>query len=224
MTIAILGGTGPMGRGLALRFAEAGMDVVIGSRDAARAAEAAAELGAMLIKGRGRLGGLDNRAAVRAAREFVMLSVPYSAHQRTLDDIKDLLDGRILIDVVVPLAETDPKKVVMPPEGSATEAAQARLGPGVPVVGAFHNVSAHVLSTLGEPINCDVLVCGDNLEAKQKVLGLVERLGVVGYNAGLAESARCIEALTAILIRLNIAKATPFKHAGIKIWPETAHG
>lgn len=224
MTIAILGGTGPMGRGLALRFAAAGMDVVIGSRDAARAAEAAAELGAKLGKDRGRLSGLDNRAAVRAAREFVMLSVPYGAHQRTLDDIKDLLAGRILIDVVVPLAENDPKKVVMPPEGSATEAAQARLGPGVPVVGAFHNVSAHVLSELDTPINCNVLVCGDSLEAKQKVLGLVERLGIVGYNAGLAESARCIEALTSILIRLNISKATPFKHAGIRIWPETGHG
>jgi len=222
MTIAIVGGTGPQGRGLALRFAKAGVDVALGSRDAARAAETAAALAEKLSGTAGRITGLDNRGAVAAAEEIVLLCVPYSAHDRTLDDIRGGLGGKILIDVAVPLAEGDPKRVAMPPEGSATEAAQRKLGPGVKVVGALHNVSAYVLSALDQPINCDILVCGDDLEAKQKVMALIERIGVKAYNGGPAESARCIEAITALLIRLNISKATPFKHAGIRIWAEGA--
>lgn len=221
MTIAIVGGTGPQGRGLALRFAAAGIDVALGSRDAARAAETANQLAAQLPGAPGRIRGHGNRAAVEAAEEIVILCVPYGAHDQTIDDIKDRLAGKILVDVVVPLAEGDPKRAAMPPEGSATEAAQKRVGPAVPVVGALHNVSAYVLGRLGEPINCDILICGDDLEAKKKVQALIERLGVVVYNCGPAESARCIEAITPLLIRLNISKATPFKHAGIKIWGET---
>lgn len=220
MTIAIVGGTGPQGRGLALRFAATGLDVVLGSRDAARAGETAKGLTIQLAGTHGRISGHGNREAVKAAREIVILCVPYRAHDQTIDDIKDLLAGKILVDVVVPLAEGDPKRVAMPPEGSATEAAQKRVGPGVPVVGALHNVSAYVLSRLGDPINCDVLVCGDDMEAKKKVMALIERVGVVAYNCGPAETARCIEAITALLIRLNISKATPFKHAGIRIWGE----
>ena len=122
--------------------------------------------------------------------------------------------------MVVPLAEDNPKKVEMPPEGSATEEAQAILGDDTPVVGALHNVSAAVLDKIESPINCDVLVCGNSKEAKDKVIPLVEKLGVTTYNAGLAVSARAIEPITSILIRLNMSKATPFKHGGIKIWPE----
>jgi NADPH-dependent F420 reductase len=220
MTIAIVGGTGPQGNGLALRFARAGVDVVLGSRDAARAAEAAAALAGKIPGAAGRLSGLDNRGAVAAADEIVLLCVPYGAHDATLDDIAAGLAGKILVDVAVPLAEGDPKRVAMPPEGSATEAAQRRLGAGVAVVGALHNVSAFVLGALDQPINCDILVCSDDMEAKRKVMALIERIGVKTYNCGPAESARCIEAITALLIRLNISKATPFKHAGIKIWAE----
>ena len=220
MTITILGGSGPMGSGLALRFASAGFDIAIGSRDAARATEAARELAAKLPAGTARIEGFETREAVKRASEFVILSVPYEAHAATLAAIKDGLAGKILIDVVVPLSPGDPKRVAMPPEGSATEAAQAFLGASVPVVGALHNVSAYVLNALGTPINCDVLVVGDSLDARQKVIALIERLGVKAYNAGAAESARCVEAITAILIRLNISKTTAFKHAGIKIWPE----
>jgi len=122
--------------------------------------------------------------------------------------------------MAVPLAEGNPKKTDMPPEGSATEAAQAMLGDGVMVVGALHNVSASVLSALDQPINCDILVCGNDLAAKKKVMTMIEQMGATAYNCGLAESARCIEALTSVLIRLNMSKATPFKHAGIKIWAE----
>jgi NADPH-dependent F420 reductase len=209
-----------MGGGLALRLAALGLDVVIGSRDAPRAEAAARAMAERLPSGAGRLSGGATRAAVAAAREFVILSVPFAAHQATLAEIRPDLEGRILIDVVVPLAANDPKRMAMPAEGSATEQAQALLGPGVPVVGALHNVSAYVLNALGTPINCDVLVCGNDLAAKEKVMALVERLGVRAYNAGPAESARCVEAITALLIRLNISKATPFKHAGIRIWPE----
>ncbi|MEM6463267.1 MAG: NADPH-dependent F420 reductase [Pseudomonadota bacterium] len=219
MTVAILGGTGSQGTGLALRFAKAGVPVVIGSRGAERAEEAAAALKDRLPEGSAQISGMNNGAAVEAADEFVILSVPYSGHDATLKDIKPLLSGKILVDIVVPLAEGDPKKVDMPPEGSATEAAQAILGPEVPVVGALHNVSATTLGNLDVPINCDVLVCGNALEPRRKVMALIEKIGVTAYNAGDAQAARCIEAITPILIRINISKQVPFSHAGIRIWP-----
>lgn len=218
MTLAILGGTGPQGRGLALRFARAGVDVAIGSRTAERGQEAAAELSAQLPEGSATISGYDNAGAVAAAGDMVMLAVPWSGHNATLEEFKDALAGKILIDIVVPLAEGDPKKVDMPPEGSATEAAQAILGPEIPVMGALHNVSAATLNTLDWDINCDVLVCGNGLAPRKRVMELIEKLGVTAYNAGDAESARCIEAITPILIRINISKQVPFTHAGIKIW------
>ena len=219
--IAIIGGTGPQGQGLALRFAKAGVPVALGSRDGARGAEIAAELNAKI--GGQMITGLDNAAAVAAAGEMVILAVPFSAHNATLEALKDGLVDKILVDIVVPLAPNDPKLVEMPPEGSATEAAQALLGPEIPVVGALHNVSAHTLNALEKPINCDILVCGNKLEPRKKVMALVEKLGVTAYNAGAANAARCIEAITPILIRLNISKAVPFSHAGLKIWaPDTS--
>tara|TARA_B100000780_G_scaffold52956_1_gene32881 strand:+ start:96 stop:764 length:669 start_codon:yes stop_codon:yes gene_type:complete len=218
MTIAIIGGTGPQGQGLALRFARAGVSVALGSRDAKRAAEISQELTAKLPKGSAVIVGLGNSDAVAAADEFVILAVPWSAHNATLETIKAGLDGKILVDIVVPLAEGDPKKVDMPPEGSATEAAQALLGPDIPVIGALHNVAAVTLNKLDAKINCDVLVCGNSLAARKKVIELIGMLEVNAYNVGDAQSARCVEALTPILIRLNISKAVPFTHAGLKIW------
>jgi len=220
MKITVIGGTGPQGQGLAQRFARAGVDVILGSRDAARAATIAEDLAGQLGDAPGTISGMDNLAAVEAANEFVILAVPYGGHDATLKSIKSGLAGKILVDIVVPLAEGNPKKAAMPLEGSATESAQAMLGDHIPVVGALHNVSAHVLADLEQGINCDILVCGNNLEAKQKVMALIEQLGVTCYNCGLAESARCIEALTPILIRLNMSKTTPFRHGGVKIWAE----
>ncbi|WP_163577253.1 NADPH-dependent F420 reductase [Halomonas faecis] len=221
MSIAILGGTGPQGRGLALRFARAGTPVVLGSRDAARAQGIADELNVQLDGGAG-ISGKALRDAVAAADEMVILAVPYAAHDATLEAIRDLLPGKILIDIVVPLADGDPKKVNMPDAGSATEAAQALLGEAIPVVGALHNVSAATLNQLDHPINCDVLVCGNDLAAKEKVIELIRQLDVAAYNAGPAVNARCIEAITPILIRLNISKKVPFTHAGIRIWAPSA--
>jgi len=217
MKVAIIGGTGPQGKGLAKRLALAGVDVVIGSRDGDKAAALADELNSMLDGQH--LSGCDIASAVQASDEIVVLSVPFSGHNATLEQIKPLLSGKILVDIVVPLAEGNPKAVSMPPEGSATEAAQAVLGDDIPVVGALHNVSAVTLNNLDTPINCDLLVCGNDLAAKKKVMALCERLGTTAYNAGLAESARCIEAITPILIRLNISKEVPFSHAGIRICP-----
>ncbi|SEN56081.1 reduced coenzyme F420:NADP oxidoreductase [Paracoccus alcaliphilus] len=218
MTIAIIGGTGPQGQGLALRFAIAGVPVALGSREGARAADIAAELTARLPDGAAVITGHDNVAAIRAADEMVILAVPFAAHEATLRALKPHLAGKVLVDIVVPLSPGDPKKVSMPPEGSATEAAQALLGDDIPVVGALHNVSARTLGTLDQPINCDILVCGNDLEARRKTMALIRRLGVEAYNAGDAQAARCIEAITPILIRINISKEVPFSHAGIRIW------
>ncbi|UWQ56174.1 NADPH-dependent F420 reductase [Leisingera caerulea] len=218
MKIAIIGGTGPQGQGLALRFARAGIAVALGSRDGERSAGIAADLMAKLPEGAAPIEGLDNAGATAAADEMVILAVPFSAHNATLEALKPQLEGKILVDIVVPLKEGDPKKVEMPPEGSATEAAQALLGDDIPVIGALHNVSATTLNNLDWPINCDILVCGNNLPARKKVIELVGALDVQAYNAGDAEAARCIEAITPILIRQNISKAVPFTHAGIRIW------
>ncbi len=218
MTIAIIGGTGPQGQGLALRFARAGVPVALGSRDAARAAEIGSALQLQLADDCAPITGVANEEALRMADEIVILAVPFSGHNATLSALKPHLEGKILVDIVVPLKESDPKKVEMPPEGSATEAAQALLGPEIPVVGALHNVSATTLKTLEWDINCDILVCGNSLAARKTVMDLIEKLGVTAYNAGDAEAARCIEAITPILIRINISKQVPFTHAGLKIW------
>jgi NADPH-dependent F420 reductase len=220
MKIAILGGTGPQGQGLALRFAKAGVRVALGSRDAVRGEEIAAELNRKLLDCpcAARITGYGNEAAVQAAEEVVMLAVPYAGHDAALQSIRPLLRGKILVDLVVPLAPDNSRAVAMPPEGSATEAAQALLGHDIPVVGALHNVSAHTLNHLDASINCDVLVCGNDVAAAEKVVALVSRLGVAAYYCGPAANARCIEAITPILIRLNISKKVPFSHAGIRIW------
>ena len=128
MTLAILGGTGPQGQGLALRFARAGINVAIGSRDQNRASEIAENLCNKLPNGNSHITGYDNQMAIQKADEMVILAVPWSGHNSTLREIKNELKDKILIDIVVPLKEGDPKKVGMPPEGSATEAAQSLLG------------------------------------------------------------------------------------------------
>ena len=220
MKIALLGGTGPQGRGLALRWAMAGVEVLVGSRSAEKGQKIGDELNERLAGKGTPVQGMSNEEAVKGADEFVVLAVPYAGHNPTLEALKEHLAGKILIDVVVPLDPDNPKKFVAPDAGSATEEAQALLGKDIPVVGAIHNISAHVLDQLDAQINCDVLMCGNSKAAKDKAEELVQKLGVTTYNCGLAVSARCIEHITAMLIRLNMSKATPFKHAGIKIWPE----
>ncbi|WP_218511912.1 NADPH-dependent F420 reductase [Variovorax sp. dw_308] len=219
-TIAILGGTGPQGQGLALRFARAGIPVALGSRDGERAKAIVAELNQKLSQYSDAhpVVGLDNKSAVKAADRVVMLAVPYSGHDETIRAIKPMIESKILVDLVVPLAQGNPRAIAMPAEGSATEAAQALLGSEYRVVGALHNVSAHTLNALGETINCDILACGNDVAATDEIVELVKSLGVEAYNCGPAVNARCIEAITPMLIRLNISKKVPFSHAGIRIW------
>ena len=222
MTITIIGGTGPQGKGLAKRLALSGHNVIIGSRNKDRAEEISDELNQHLPKELKNIRGFDNQTAISKSSEFVILSVPWSGHNSTLETLKEDLKGKILIDIVVPLDIKDPKKVDMPKEGSATEAAQNIVGEEVHVIGALHNVSAHILNNLECNINCDILVCGNNLDARLKVIELIKKgLKTEAYNAGDILSARCIEAITPILIRINVSKAVPFTNAGIKIWSPT---
>jgi NADPH-dependent F420 reductase len=210
--IAILGGTGEQGPGLALRWAMAGEEVIIGSRSQERAEKVAAELNAEL--GKPLIRGLENPQAAAAA-EIVVLTVPYTAHLSTLESVKAQVHGKIFIDVSVPLDPDNPRRMKMPPAGSATEEAQAFLGPETKVVAAFQNVSSHLLGDLHHAIACDVLVCGNDAEAKKTVMGLAAKMGLQAYDVGPAESARVVEGLTSLLIRLNIRHKS--KSAGIHI-------
>lgn len=214
MKIAIVGGTGKEGSGLAVRWAKAGVSVVIGSREESKAKQVSEELN-KLHSGIP-ITGMANPAAATAAEKLVVLTVPYSAHKNTLKDIQPNIAGKILVDVTVPLDPTNPRKVIMPPEGSATEEAVALLGDSVKVVAALQNVSSGSLHVHDHPIHCDILVCGADKEAKQSTIELMEKLGVKAYDAGDAQSARAVEAMTAVLIGLNIKYK--LKHAGLKIW------
>ena len=218
MTVGIIGGTGPQGQGLAMRFAVAGVPIFIGSREKNKSEEIVAEINKKIPSGSALIEGGTNQEAINRSTEIIIFAVPWEAHNYLLNDLKDQIGKKTLVDIVVPLSKNDPKKVSMPPEGSATEAAQSILGKETPVVGALHNVSATTLQNLDWKINCDVMVCGNDLNARKQVMSLIEKIGVTAYNAGDAESARCIEALTSILIRINISKMVPFSHAGIKIW------
>jgi NADPH-dependent F420 reductase len=190
----------------------AGEEVIIGSRSQERAEKVAAELNADL--GKPLIRGLENPHAAAAA-EIVVLTVPYTAHLSTLESVKAQVQGKIFIDVSVPLDPDNPRRMKMPPAGSATEEAQAFLGPETKVVAAFQNVSSHLLGDLHRAIDCDVLVCGNDVEAKKTVSGLVAKMGLRAYDVGPAESARIVEGLTSLLIRLNIRHKTT--SAGIRI-------
>lgn len=211
-TIAVIGGTGKEGKGLALRWAHAGHDVIIGSRDAARAEAAASELNGLL--GKDSVRGLGNADGAHAA-EVVVLSVPYEAHHATLEMIKDGAQGKVLIDVTAPLDPANKKKAYRVPEGSAGVAAQQFLGENVRVVSAFQNISYTHLSNVEEDLGCDVLVCGNDKAAKQLVIGLAKDAGMAAFDGGPIENAVVAEGLTAVLININIA--FKIKNAGIHL-------
>lgn len=199
-TIAVLGGTGKEGGGLALRWAHIGHKVVIGGRDAARAQEAADAINARL--GTANASGAANRDAAAAA-EVVCLAVPYAAQQSTVRDVASELGGKILIDVTVPLVPPKVSRVQLPDGGSAVEAVQKLLGEEVRVVSAFQNISAHHLTDLDETIDCDVLVCADDVDAGNEVVDLAEAIGLTAWNAGPLCNSVVAEGLTSVLIALN---------------------
>jgi len=210
-TIAVLGGTGHEGRALAMRWAAAGHPVIIGSRDAERA-RAAAEALKRQVMGSS-ITGTDNRTAAERC-DIAVLTVPYAAHRATLNGVRNALRHKILVDVTVPLMPPKVAQVQLPPETSAAMAAQDLLGPEVRVVSAFQNVSAHLLETVGSPVDCDVLVCGDDKEAREVVVALAGAAGMRGIHGGVLANSVAAEALTSVLIFINGRYKT--KAAGIR--------
>lgn len=212
MRIGVIGGTGREGRGLALRWARAGHHVTIGSRDADRARERAAEIAAEAPAGT--VAGGDNAFAVAEA-EVVLLSVPYDAHEATLREHSRGLEGRVVIDITVPLKPPRVSEVQLPAGQAAALEAQAILGPGTKVVAALHHVSAAHLAEPDHAIDCDVLVCANDEAARTLVIGLVQDLGLRGFDAGPLKNAVALEALTPVLIHMN--KRYKVKSSGIRI-------
>lgn len=214
-TIAILGGTGALGTGLARRWTQAGYSVIIGSRTQEKA-EAALQDMQQVMGERGAsadaVSAMENLAATEAA-DLVVLTVPFSHQLSTLEYVKGALEGKILIDVTVPLVPPKVARVQLPESGSAGAGAQALLGDSVRVVSAFQNVAAHHLQE-GHGLECDVLVTGDNVDARSEVITLIEAAGMRGFHAGPIDNAAAAEALTSILISINKRYKC---HAGIRI-------
>ncbi|MGD0004606.1 MAG: NADPH-dependent F420 reductase [Anaerolineaceae bacterium] len=211
-TISILGGTGKEGKGLAFRWARAGYKIIIGSRSLEKAEAAVQDIHSYLHETLSIEAMLNTDAA--AAGDVVVLTVPFAFHQEMLDSVKLQLQGKILIDVTVPLVPPKVTKVQMPSAGSAAQEAQQILGEAVQVVSAFQNISYENLLTK-EDIDCDVLICGSGKAAREIVLSLVKAAGLVGWDAGPLENSVVVEGLTSILIGIN--KQFGVKSSGIKI-------
>ncbi len=214
MSIAIVGGTGPEGSGLALRWAKAGETVIIGSRDPQRASEAANKI---REKTGGNISGAENQIACESA-EIVVLTVPFDAQAEMLKHIKPVLrPGQILVDATVPLAASvggRPTRTIGVWQGSAAEQAAELAPEGVPVVAAFHNAAAELLAHEGE-VDCDVIVCSDDKQAAQRIRQLARKIpGVRALDGGKLENARIVEQITALLIGFNIRHKG---HSGIRI-------
>lgn len=209
-TIAILGGTGDLGGGLAKRWAEAGCKIIIGSRTLEKAEAAVAEF-------KEKMRGVDltpmENSAAAASADLVVLTVPFAHQAATLETVKAGLEGKILIDVTVPLVPPKVAKVQLPDPGSAGQIAQQVVGESVKVVSAFQNVAAAHLQG-DRAIQCDVLVTGNDRDACERVIELAGKAGMRGFYAGSIENAAAAEALTSILIQIN---RTHKCHAGIQI-------
>ena len=212
--ISIIGGTGAEGSGLALRWAYSGYSVTIGSRSLDKALGKAAELNLKVPDTKPQLVGQDNLVAAKGC-QIAVLTVPYNAHRETLLDLKEDLYGKILVDVTVPLMPPKVDQVHMPAGDAAGLEAQEILGPDVRVVSAFQNISAAHLQEPERDIDCDVLVCGNDILACEEVISLVEAAGMSGLHAGSLVNAIAIESLTPVLISLN--KHYKIRDAGIRV-------
>ena len=204
--IAVIGGTGKLGAALARRLAKAGSRVVIGSRSAENAQRIAAELGFGLE-------GLSNAAAAARA-DLIIVTVPFAAQEATLAEIAPHAAEKIVVDTTVPLMPPKVMRVQLPPEGSAALRAQSLLGDRVKLVSAFHNVAAHKLMT-DEDIDCDVLVFGDDRDARAAVIALAEAAGLRGLHGGALANSAAAEAMTSVLIFMN--KCYRVDGAGLRI-------
>ena len=198
--ISILGGTGAQGSALALRWVDAGYPVVIGSRNAQKAAQACEEISSQVENANI---CHDDNAAAAAKGEIVVLCVPYASQRDTVESVRAGLEGKILIDATVPLVPPKVARVQLPEGGSAVAAIQTMLGDSVKVVSAFQNVAAHVLGDLSSTVECDVLVCGNDVEARETVIKLASDIGMRAIHAGPIVNSAAAEALTSILISIN---------------------
>jgi hypothetical protein len=215
--IAIIGGTGDQGKGLALRWAGAGFSIVIGSRDRERAVAAAAELRRVVGGDVSIDGEVNSRAAAEAS--IVVITVPFAAQIATMKDIRESLSpGSLLIDVTVPLEPAvggKPTRMLGVWAGSAAEQCAELVPPNVQVVSAFHNAGAEALADLDHEVDCDIIVCGDDKQARERARPLVEAVPGCRYvDGGALANSRTVEALTAMLIGFNIRYK---KHTGIRI-------
>jgi 8-hydroxy-5-deazaflavin:NADPH oxidoreductase len=211
-TLAVPGGTGKEGSALAKRWALNGYRVIIGSRSSEKAQAAVAEMNAEL--GGEYLTGMANEEAVKIA-DIVVLSVPYDAHQSTLNGMKEHLAGKILVDLTVPLKPPAVRTVFIPEGKAPSLEAQALLGEGVTVIAAFQNVSSDKLKDPDKYVDCDVLICGDDDAAKAEVIELAKAAGMRGIDAGKLANAVAVDALTSVLLYIN--KKYGVKGAGIRI-------
>jgi NADPH-dependent F420 reductase len=192
--IALVGGTGKLGSAIARRLGKAGRQVLIGSRSVDSAARKAAELGFGLT-------GLTNVEAAKMAG-IVIVTVPYSAQESTFAEIAPYVAGKIVVDTTVPLLPPKVMRVQLPAEGSAAQRAQKLLGSRATVVSAFHNVAAHKLAT-DQQIDCDVLVFGDDKNARAEVVVLIKSIGLRGIHGGALANSAAAEAMTSVLIFIN---------------------
>jgi 8-hydroxy-5-deazaflavin:NADPH oxidoreductase len=199
--IAVVGGTGELGSGLAYQLAKAGHAVTIGSRTEEKAKQAAATLSEKLPHTSIRAAG---NAAAAAGADIVIMTVPFSSHAATLESVKQHVQGKIFVDTTVPLVPPKIMRVQLPPGGSAAKHAQQLLGSGVRVVSAFQNIAAaHLQSDQLDEVVCDVLICGNDAEARAVVIGLAESIGLTAWHAGAIDNSAVPEGLTSILIFLN---------------------
>lgn len=211
-TLSIIGGTGALGSGLAWRFARAGYPVVVGSRTADKAVQAAAEMAA---RDDLKVIGMDNVAAARAG-DIVFMTVPFASHQATLESIRDEVRGKVFVDTTVPLVPPKVMRVQLPADGCVAKRTQAYLGEEVRVVSAFQNVAAaHLQSDDAHLEDCDVLVSGNDADARELVVRMAGELGFKAWHAGSIENSAVAEALTSVLIFLN--KRYGIDGAGIRI-------
>jgi len=211
MLIGILGGTGKEGAGLALRWVEAGHEIIIGSRDADRARAKAEALGA---QAKVKLSGASNRDAATRA-EIVVLTLPASGLAATLGDLKDACRGKVVISTVVPLTFGGGRLFTPPPQGSSAEEVQELLGAEARVVAAFHHIAAHELASADHAIDCDLLHCGGDAEAKKLVAELGRSMGLRAVDTGPLSNAGPLEGITAVLATIN--RRYKLKGSGIKI-------
>lgn len=201
MKVALIGGTGQQGTGLAKRCAAAGLEVWLGSRDPARARAKADELMAELPGAK--ILGSDNVSAARQG-DIVVLTIPHGSQPELVPPLREAVVGKVVVDTTVPMVPGRPPRVLQIQEGSSAEWVQQLLGPAVPVVSAFHTVSAHLLNRLERPLNVDTILCGNDPQAKRTVADLASRMGMRAVDGGGLEASHTLERMTVLLISMNM--------------------